>query len=102
MKSSVLISAFSVGGLYRINQWNYIEVHHSAGNYGNTNFLQKVHRQRQAGDPIDAIPYHYIIGNGNGLGLGKITSDWRNTYNIWVLMSLLIIKTEIFVDWEFV
>ena len=42
-----------------------------------------MHRQRQAGDPIDAIPYHYIIGNGNGLGMGEIASDWRNDYKLW-------------------
>jgi hypothetical protein len=34
-------------------------------------------------DPIDAIAYHYIIGNGNGLGMGEIASDWRQSYNLW-------------------
>lgn len=58
-------------------------MHHSAGNFGTIEFLQEVHRDRQAGDPIDAIPYHYVIGNGNGLGLGEIASDWRREMNIW-------------------
>lgn len=58
-------------------------VHHSAGNFGTIEFLQEVHRDRQAGDPIDAIPYHYVIGNGNGLGMGEIASDWRREMNIW-------------------
>lgn len=71
------------GGVYWKRRWKYIVVHHSAGSYGNIPFLQRVHRQRQGRDPIDAIPYHYIIGNGNGLGLGEIDSDWRQKYDIW-------------------
>jgi len=65
------------------NRWKYIVIHHSAGAYGNIEFLQKVHRERQSNDPLDAIPYHYIVGNGNGLGVGVIKSDWRKTWNIW-------------------
>ncbi len=42
-----------------------------------------MHRERQQGDPIDAIPYHYVIGNGNGLGMGEVASDWRKELNIW-------------------
>lgn len=45
--------------------------------------MQRVHRERQARDPVDAIPYHYVIGNGNGLGLGEIASDWRRDYGLW-------------------
>ena len=71
------------GALYWPRRWKYIVVHHSAGNYGTIEFLQEVHRDRQAGDPIDAIPYHYVIGNGNGLGMGQIASDWRQEVNIW-------------------
>ena len=65
------------------HRWNYIVIHHSAGNYGNIEFLQKVHRERQSRDPLDAIPYHYIVGNGNGLGVGVVKSDWRQAWNIW-------------------
>lgn len=65
------------------NRWKYIVVHHSAGTFGNIEFLQKVHRTRQAHDPVDAIPYHYIIGNGKGMKMGEIASDWRRTYDIW-------------------
>ncbi len=64
-------------------RWRYIVIHHSAGNFGTIDFLQEVHRQRQAGDPIAAIPYHYVIGNGNGLAMGEIASDWRKKYAIW-------------------
>lgn len=78
-----LAGAAAIGGIYWPNRWEYIVIHHSAGNYGNIDFLQKVHRQRQSRDPIDAIPYHYIIGNGNGMKMGEIASDWRQENNLW-------------------
>lgn len=71
------------GAIWWPRRWKYIVIHHSAGNYGTIEFLQEVHRERQSGDPIDAIPYHYVIGNGNGLGLGEIASDWRQELDIW-------------------
>ncbi len=58
-------------------------IHHSAGDFGTIEFLQQVHRERQPNDPIDAIPYHYVIGNGNGLGLGEVAQDWRGERGIW-------------------
>ena len=84
-----LLASAAVGGvaaagvIYWPRRWNYIVIHHSAGNYGTIEFLQQVHRERQGGDPIDAIPYHYVIGNGNGLGMGEIASDWRQDMDIW-------------------
>ncbi|OUS25303.1 hypothetical protein A9Q99_22190 [Gammaproteobacteria bacterium 45_16_T64] len=81
--SSAVLAFASVGAWYWPQRWDYIVVHHSAGDFGNIEFLQKVHRERQAKDPVDAIPYHYIIGNGNGLGLGEVDSDWRETFSIW-------------------
>ena len=81
--SGVIAGALGAGALYWPRRWKYIVIHHSAGNFGTIEFLQEVHRDRQAGDPIDAIPYHYVIGNGNGLGMGEIASDWRQEMNIW-------------------
>lgn len=81
--SSVAVSALAFGTVYWKSRWNYIVIHHSAGSYGDITFLNRVHRQRQANDPIDAIPYHYVIGNGNGLGMGEVASDWRRDYDIW-------------------
>jgi N-acetyl-anhydromuramyl-L-alanine amidase AmpD len=84
LKSSALSGLLlGTGLLYWPNRWKYIVIHHSAGNFGTIDFLQRVHRERQASDPIDAIPYHYIIGNGNGLKEGEIASDWRRDYEIW-------------------
>lgn len=64
-------------------RWCYITIHHSGGNYGNVALLQRVHRERQPRDPIDAIPYHFLIGNGNGLGLGEVVETWRWRFGIW-------------------
>ena len=78
------LACLSLGGAYYWpRRWRYIVIHHSAGRYGNIEFLQQVHRERQAHDPIDAIPYHYIIGNGNGLADGDIDSDKRQQWHLW-------------------
>ncbi|MEM9401547.1 MAG: peptidoglycan recognition family protein [Pseudomonadota bacterium] len=81
--SGVTLAALGAGAVYWPGRWKYIVVHHSAGDFGTINFLQQVHRDRQPGDPIDAIPYHYVIGNGNGLAMGEVASDWRRDFNIW-------------------
>ncbi len=81
--SSLLLGVAGFGAAYWERRWKYIVIHHSAGASGNIGILQQVHRERQAKDPIDAIPYHFIIGNGNGMDMGEIASDWRQQYNIW-------------------
>jgi hypothetical protein len=83
LASGGIAGALGAGAIYWPRRWKYIVIHHSAGNFGTIEFLQEVHRDRQGGDPIDAIPYHYVIGNGNGLGMGEIASDWRRDMNIW-------------------
>lgn len=81
--SAASLSAPLLGTAYWGRRWNYIVIHHSGGRSGDIALLTRVHRQRQAKDPVDAIPYHYVIGNGNGLGLGEVASDWRQGYDIW-------------------
>ncbi len=83
LSGSMILAGMATLGYYWPKRWRYIVVHHSAGDYGTIEFLQRVHRQRQAKDPIDAIPYHYVIGNGNGLGDGEIASDRRGQWHIW-------------------
>ncbi len=79
----VLILLLTLSFFYWTRRWNYIVIHHSAGRYGNIEHLQKVHRERQPKDPIDAIAYHYIIGNGHGLEDGAVDHDFRKAYDIW-------------------
>lgn len=83
LTTGTLVGALGVGAIYWPNRWKHIVIHHSAGNYATIEFLQQVHRDRQSGDPIDAIPYHFVIGNGNGLAMGEVASDWRQEFNIW-------------------
>lgn len=83
LASGASVIAAGAGTVYWPRRWNHIVIHHSAGDFATIEFLQEVHRDRQSGDPIDAIPYHYVIGNGNGLGMGEIASDWRKELNIW-------------------
>ena len=83
MLSAATAIAAGAGTFYWPRRWKHIVIHHSAGDYGTIEFLQEVHRDRQGDDPIDAIPYHYVIGNGNGLGMGEIASDWRREFDIW-------------------
>lgn len=83
MAATATTVAALTGAYYWSTRWRYITVHHSAGSHGDIAFLQQVHRERQWRDPIDAIPYHYVIGNGNGMGMGEIASDWRRYYGIW-------------------
>jgi hypothetical protein len=55
-------------------RWREIVVHHSAGEYGNLEFIDRVHRDergwRMAG-------YHFIIGNGTGSADGEIEAGPR-------------------------
>jgi len=83
-KKSIILTVLTLVFLYWwTHRWNYIVIHHSAGEYGNIEFLQRVHSQRQSRDIVDAIPYHYIVGNGKGLGVGVVKSDWRRYWHIW-------------------
>lgn len=55
--------------------WRTITVHHSATRYGNARVFDRVHRSRGMG----GLFYHFLIGNGNGLGDGAIEvgSRWK-------------------------
>lgn len=83
-KLIILILAIVISFVvYKRHRWNYIIIHHSASSYGNIEFLQKIHDQRQSGDPLKGtIAYHYAIGNGNGMEDGEIASDRRKQYDL--------------------
>lgn len=53
--------------------WRTITLHHSATRYGNAKVFDRSHRSRGMG----GLFYHFLIGNGNGLGDGKIEVGWR-------------------------
>ena len=68
---------------YWTGRWRYIVVHHSGGAYGDIELLKRVHRERQPQDPIDEIPYHFVIGNGNGMPLGEVAETGRWRKRLW-------------------
>ena len=68
---------------YWATRWRYIVIHHSGGSSGDLELLRRVHRERQARDPIDEIPYHFVIGNGKGMPLGEIAETGRWRRRLW-------------------
>lgn len=87
-RRSVLVLLGAIGllilsVLWWRKRWRYIVIHHSAGAYGDVALLRRVHRERQPRDPVDEIPYHFLIGNGNGIGLGEVVETGRWRRRIW-------------------
>lgn len=55
--------------------WRYIVLHHTASSAGSIESVHEAH----IGRGWDGIGYHFLIGNGNGMGDGEIqpTFRWR-------------------------
>lgn len=74
----------AAAGTYSVRRpWNTIVIHHSAGEYGNVAFLKKVHQQRQKGDPVDSMAYHFVVGNGKGMPMGAVDWGLRWRWRLW-------------------
>lgn len=56
-------------------EWRYIVLHHTASSSGSIESIHESH----VGRGWDGIGYHFVIGNGNGMGDGEIqpTFRWR-------------------------
>jgi N-acetylmuramoyl-L-alanine amidase len=89
MNRRTLLALLGMGGLLIAGafhwkaRWRYITIHHSAGGYGDIELLRRVHRERQPRDPVDEIPYHFLIGNGNGLPLADVVETGRWRVGLW-------------------
>ncbi len=61
--------------------WTSIVIHHTAAEAGSVESIHEAHQQRKDkdGNPWLGIGYHFVIGNGNGMGDGEIepTFRWR-------------------------
>ncbi len=59
--------------------WKYLVIHHTATNSGSVERIHQEHRQRRdsAGNPWKGIGYHFLIGNGHGMGDGEVQSTFR-------------------------
>lgn len=62
-------------------EWKYIVFHHTASNSGSVDTIHQSHLQRkdEDGHSWRGIGYHFVIGNGQGMGDGAIepTFRWR-------------------------
>jgi LysM repeat protein len=61
-------------------RWRYIVIHHSATTTGNVESFDKNHRKRGM---ENGLAYHFVIGNGRGMGDGEIAIGhrWRGQLN---------------------
>lgn len=61
--------------------WRSIVLHHTASESGSVESIHEAHTRRKdkAGNPWLGIGYHFVIGNGSGMGDGEIepTFRWR-------------------------
>lgn len=62
-------------------EWTAIVLHHTAASHGSVESIHEAHLKRKdkSGNPWMGIGYHFVIGNGNGMGDGEIqpTFRWR-------------------------
>lgn len=54
----------------KAGRWRYIVIHHSAVNEGTLSGLDRYHREERHME--NGLAYHFVIGNGHGMGDGVI------------------------------
>lgn len=54
-------------------EWRHIVIHHSASSGGSVESIDAAHKGRG----WDGVGYHFVIGNGDGMGDGEIESTFR-------------------------
>lgn len=59
--------------------WKYIVLHHTATDSGSVESIHESHLQNKdkSGKPWLGIGYHFVIGNGEGMGDGEIEPTFR-------------------------
>jgi len=62
-------------------EWEFVVLHHTASSGGSVESIHEAHLRKKDknGNPWLGIGYHFLIGNGNGMGDGEIqpTFRWR-------------------------
>lgn len=58
-------------------RWKYIVIHHSGAEEGSLKSLDRYHREERHME--NGLAYHFLIGNGNGMGDGEIAigNRWK-------------------------
>lgn len=59
----------------RPDRWRYIVIHHSATREGSARSMDLYHRQKRHME--NGLAYHFVIGNGRGMGDGQIAMGDR-------------------------
>jgi murein DD-endopeptidase MepM/ murein hydrolase activator NlpD len=54
----------------RLGRWKYIVIHHSAVDVGDVSSMDRYHRESRHME--NGLAYHFVIGNGNGMGDGEV------------------------------
>ncbi len=54
--------------------WQHLVIHHSASERGTTETIDQWHRKH---NKWDGIGYHFVIGNGRDMALGRIDATFR-------------------------
>jgi len=62
-------------------RWRYIVIHHSGVDEGTMKGMDRYHREERHME--HGLAYHFVIGNGNGMGDGEIGvgQRWREQFN---------------------
>lgn len=62
-----------------LRDWKYIVLHHTASNSGDVQSIHESHLKNKDknGNPWLGIGYHFVIGNGTGMGDGDIEPTFR-------------------------
>ncbi len=61
----------------RVGRWRYIVIHHSGVDTGSVRSMDQYHRRVRHME--NGIAYHFVIGNGKGMGDGEISTTRRWT-----------------------
>ena len=62
-----------------IRDWSYIVLHHTASDTGSVESIHEEHLKRKDknGNAWMGIGYHFVIGNGDGMGDGEVETTFR-------------------------
>jgi len=62
-----------------LRSWKYLVLHHTASERGDVESIHESHLRNKDknGNPWLGIGYHFVIGNGQGMGDGEIASTFR-------------------------
>lgn len=73
MTSAPQLASSNLSDLKRIrpkNNWRHIVIHHSGSRAGSAKSFDRFHREER--NMENGLAYHFVIGNGNGMGDGEL------------------------------